>query len=66
MVLLKRTAALELGARYNMLWIDDAAVGFLIGPDQSAHEVRAWGTVANWHWSRNIRLSSLVMKMFQV
>ena len=49
--------ALELGARYNVLSLDDDAFGTFADPARAAARAQAIGAVANWHWSRNIKLS---------
>ncbi len=49
--------ALELAARYNALLLDEDSFPTYANPNRSARKARAWGAVANWHWSRNIKLS---------
>jgi phosphate-selective porin OprO/OprP len=49
--------ALELAARYNALLLDEDTFPTYANPNRSASKARAWGAVANWHWSRNIKLT---------
>jgi phosphate-selective porin OprO and OprP len=49
--------AFELGLRYNALTLDDDSFPTYADPARSAKAARGIGAVANWHWSRNIKLS---------
>jgi phosphate-selective porin OprO and OprP len=49
--------ALELAARYNDLQIDGDTFPTFADPSRAARRARAVAGVANWHWSRNIKLS---------
>jgi phosphate-selective porin OprO/OprP len=49
--------ALELAARYSALLVDEDSFPTYANASRSAAKARAWGAVANWHWSRNIKLS---------
>jgi phosphate-selective porin OprO/OprP len=49
--------ALELAARYSALLLDEDSFPTYANASRSAAKARAWGAVANWHWSRNIKLS---------
>ena len=49
--------AFELGVRYNALDLDDDTFPTYADPARSASQAQGIGAVANWHWSRNIKLS---------
>ena len=49
--------AFELGVRYNALTLDDDAFPTYADPARSAKSAQGISAVANWHWSRNIKLS---------
>lgn len=50
--------ALELGARYHALDLDDDTFTAYAGAASAATEAKAWGAVLNWHWSRNVKLTA--------
>ncbi|MBF0491655.1 MAG: porin [Deltaproteobacteria bacterium] len=49
--------AVELGARYNDLKIDDAAFPVFADPAKSASHAKAWGVVANWYLTNNYKFT---------
>jgi phosphate-selective porin OprO and OprP len=56
--------ALELGARYHELHIDEDALSLdaaqkvtWVDPTRAARKASAIGAIVNWHWSKNLKLS---------
>lgn len=49
--------ALELGLRYNALTFDEDTFPTFADPARAVRQAQGIGAVANWHWSRNIKLS---------
>ncbi|HUL02374.1 MAG TPA: porin [Gemmatimonadales bacterium] len=54
----KHWGALEIGARYGQLTLDDAAFPIFANSTNAVRDVRAWGVGVTWHFVRGTQLSA--------